>query len=233
MNHERLLVHKFTEANGLFSVSAGYGKERFIKIFGKSKQTEQSATALSSREKKFVNQLTLWANTESQELRGMSRNSVAEMVKNNSLHPALARIKARHEKATLLCDAIHSKKFEMAENLLREDASLAHCSCSRTGEIPLHAAMATGSLALVKLMKQMSNEAEEKQEVAAKLASDDADDSEIIVFQPRGSELSESRVRPAASPAESHLSQPGGPVHSDLEKFRLCSDLPLSVRTVN
>ncbi|EKX32681.1 hypothetical protein GUITHDRAFT_148464 [Guillardia theta CCMP2712] len=169
-NHERMLVHKFSEANGLFSASDGltstsYGKERFIKILGRRRQNEQCATALSSKEKKIVDQLTLWANRESQELRGISRNSVAEMIQQNSLHPELRKIKAKHERAALLCEAIHRKKLEMAETMLREDPSLAECACSETGEIPYHAAMATGLLPLVKLMKQLLNESavEEKE----------------------------------------------------------------------
>ena len=99
-----------------------------------------------------------------------------------------------------------------AETMLREDPSLAQCACSETGEIPYHAAMATGLLPLVKLMKQLLNESavEEKEPAhdalsgpsghlleSAELKCDEEheresgliegeDSDEIIVFQSKG-----------------------------------------------
>lgn len=101
----------------------------------------------------LVEKIWAWLAADSQLSAKFSRSEVAEMVRSDTYHADIAALKRRHDRAADLCAAIYGNSLADVERMLDQDPLLASTSCSRTGQLPLHVAVACGRLPLIKVLK--------------------------------------------------------------------------------
>ena len=166
----RAQVHKEAERAGLVTVSRGFGEDRHVCVGAKASSLSAAAPCshgalgaaadsttgvgvMGKEASMLVERICGWCVSEGNSLARLSRSEIHEMVRTNSYHPAVAALKASHDRAGDLCTAIYQNQQSKIEEMLADEPALAATSCSKTGQLPLHAAVAAGRLPMIKLIK--------------------------------------------------------------------------------
>jgi len=90
-----------------------------------------------------------------------SRSEIAEMVAGECYSCDVAELVQRHERAATLCAAIYSNAPQEIERMLAEEPELALTTCAKSGQQPLHVAVACGRLPVIKMLRAAAMAAED------------------------------------------------------------------------